>query len=545
MDAFRIITVGGKYKLEFDGHTYGYSNPIGNIGCRWSCILKTCSAHVNTNKSKNKITGGDYMHTHDKDLSKQTKEKSSPLTLNKTPVMSGKGNSSTTPKQAELGQTSYTTPTLETPAIINPKSLLVERNAAIDTIVTKQREKEELEAELAECKLLISNLQDSLKTMEAAWTIDKAELAKLQKQIAPLVLSSSRDVKLTLIGDSHVHNLEPLLHTVFPSTYNIKCYPKSGAGVEDICNLSVREHSAQDIVMLFVGTNDVCKTSWLGIKTSFKKLIDKFKSSRLIVILIPPRRNTTEFNYHIQSLNVKISNFLNEEGVSFINPAIILKNKHYGRDNLHLNKVGKDALCNMIKSYIVDGKLYNILTKSRNCKIGSDRVTTQTTHGKSTSAKTSTSSKTGIKKSTNILNVNSTYRHKHASMGVSDRQLQGSKHSRYPGNRKRFSGDNKQNRGVRQWDKNRGNGKRAGGNHDARFKSRVVYNNVYRGGRNYIPPPAHYNYDYFPPQPYLNNYDYDYYDYNCDPYYNYSYQDQDTHNLTRNVRNAPHGMNFF
>ncbi|KAI5723716.1 hypothetical protein M8J76_009937 [Diaphorina citri] len=88
MDSFKVSTVGGKLKLVFDGHTYGYSNPIGNSGCHWTCVLKPCSAHVNTNKTKTKIIGGDYVHTHDKDPSKRnstTREKNSPSTVKTKP----------------------------------------------------------------------------------------------------------------------------------------------------------------------------------------------------------------------------------------------------------------------------------------------------------------------------------------------------------------------------------------------------------------------------------------------------------------------------
>ncbi|KAI5732409.1 hypothetical protein M8J77_026433 [Diaphorina citri] len=113
------------------------------------------------------------------------------------------------------------------------QSLLNERNAAIDIIISKKICNEELRTDLEECKKLISSLRTTIQTMDAAWELDKAELTRLRKQIENM--SSNRRVKLSIIGDSHVHHLEPIMSKVFPGTYDIKCYPKSGSGFSDIC----------------------------------------------------------------------------------------------------------------------------------------------------------------------------------------------------------------------------------------------------------------------------------------------------------------------
>ncbi|KAI5742475.1 hypothetical protein M8J77_007630 [Diaphorina citri] len=159
-------------------------------------------------------------------------------------------------------------------------SLREERDAAITTIMTKEQEKEQLEAEiialkaeLSESETVIQNLRKSRSTMEASWAADKMELETLRKRInTPVVISSSSGsssssiqntssdakIKLTVIGDSHVHNLESVLVKVFPATYDIKCYAKSGSGIQDVCSVAVREHGSQDLVIVFAGTNYTC-----------------------------------------------------------------------------------------------------------------------------------------------------------------------------------------------------------------------------------------------------------------------------------------------
>uniref|UniRef100_A0A8D9E0D5 FLYWCH-type domain-containing protein n=1 Tax=Cacopsylla melanoneura TaxID=428564 RepID=A0A8D9E0D5_9HEMI len=541
MDNFEIDTVNGKYRLKFDGYTYGYSNLIGKIGSRWNCVNKPCRAFVNINRSKDKITGGDYIHTHVKEFSDPSvspKEKNSPSSVKKTPStggnMSGLTNESrfdTTlqtpppnlvpPSNSE--QTPYTTP--GTPTNTQAASLLEQRNVAIDTIAAKEREKEKLEADLVECKILIANLTESIKTIEAAWDADKAELEILRKQVPGLQLScsnngassSSREnrTKLSIVGDSHVHNLEPVLCKIFPSSYDIKCYAKSGAGVEDICTLPVRQHGPQDIVVLFVGTNDVCKKSVAGLESSYLKLIDKFKGCKLVAILIPPRRNSAEFNTHIYSLNVKISNFLKKKGVSFVNPSIIIRSKHYNRDNLHLNKTGKTSLCQMIKSHVVEGKEFNTLTKptdtNSNSHTRSDRA-----NKSNTSTRNIGNKKTRTKHGTNTQGTGQL----NYAGNANTQRPNTSKYSRYSGHNDRYPSDNIPNRDGSKWRKRGGKdkGKQVGRNSDPNFNTRVVYNTAYCDPGYYAPPPPldHYDYELLSPYPY--HYDYDHY---YDPYVHY------------------------
>ncbi|KAI5756571.1 hypothetical protein M8J77_025980 [Diaphorina citri] len=563
MDSFKVSTVGGKLKLVFDGHTYGYSNPIGNSGCHWTCVLKPCSAHVNTNKTKTKIIGGDYVHTHDKDPSKRnstTREKNSPSTVKTKPStdMSGQPGPATpkgpppaapapnaAPSTDISGQSRPATPSgppapdpaLTTPGDTATNSLLIQRDAAIDTIVTKEREKEELEAELADCKVLISNLQDSIRTIEAAWDADKAELENLRKQVSAsrqLSCSSSSGSsrkKLSIVGDSHVHNLEPVLRKVFPPSYDIKCYPRSGASVEDICTLSVRQHGPEDIVILFVGTNDVCKKSWSSLEASFVKLIEKFKGCKLVVILVPPRRNSDEFNNHIHSLNVKISNLIKNKGVSYVNPASVLRNKHYSRDNLHLNKLGKTSICQMLKSNVINGTQFADLTKPNNSHTGSNRANL---------SKVTSNKKTRATHETNTRAKGST-RHQNSTgnTGSANGQTPRSRYSRYSPN-SQYTRDEMQGRDGARWRKGKGKGKgtqHVGRNKDSRVNTRVFYNNTYRGPAYYPPPPPpfpdHYDYGFppFPPHPY----DYGYY-YDVEPY-SYPYEDHQgtSRGMTRNT----------
>lgn len=390
MDCFKIITVSGKYKLLFEDHSYRYSHLNGNNGSRWTCNIKNCTAYVNINKQKDKITGGEYVHNHLADYGKQStaspKEKdstkNSPLSSRKSQSTTGTPAESNTPKLADIqvslppaavhgGQDkTLDISTSLSPQSVRDTSILEQRNAAISTIMVKEQEREQLEAELAECRSLITSLQESLRTMEAAWEADRTELELLKKRSPSLVISSdkakpsnSAKIKLTIVGDSHVHNLESVLSKIFSAKFNVKSYAKSGSSIQDVLSVSIREHNSEDYVIVFAGTNDVCKKSWATIEASLNQIIEKFCACKLIFIIVPPRRNAVVFNNHINALNVKICAFLDKKNVAYVNPSLVLRNNHYNRDGLHFNKEGKRSLCIMLREHIVEKKLFKLSNK--------------------------------------------------------------------------------------------------------------------------------------------------------------------------------------
>lgn len=501
--SINLITLNGKTRLIFDSFTFGYSNPIGNTGCRWTCVTKSCTAFVNTTKAKDKIIGGDFVHTHAKELSK--------LNRKPTPI--------NTPENSPLTSrdTYWSTATLKPGSMTGADTTVIQNGASTPSHADIAAQKEQLVAELAESKAMITRLQTSLSTMEAAWEVDKTELESLRKQINSSRLSSdsstSRNtdsvsctrVKLSIVGDSHVHNLESILSNVLPN-YDIKCYPRSGSGVDDICDRPLREHGAQDIVVLFTGTKDVCKKSWSSIETSLSKIIDKFATCRLIVMLIPPRRNAGEFNHHIYSLNVKISNLLKTKGVAILNPGLVLKSSHYSKDNLHLSKLGKGSIAQMIKSSILDGKLFSTLSKPKeqNSKVRSEGVPSPKNQSKNSKNQQNTYSRVASLKTRNFNN-------------------------RYPNDVQNKS----QVRGGIKSCKGKGPHLNQHENRNSRFPTRVVYNNSTQARHvrpfnyppsgyypNHCPPPPsdYYHYDYLSPS---YNYKFDYYDhyyYRPEPY---------------------------
>lgn len=531
MDNFKIIFVGGKYKLVFNGHTYAYSSSLGPGGFTWNCVINQCKAHVKTDKEKVSIIGGDYIHTHEKEkeTSKRTtanaRTSSSPSSIKKPSSTPGQ-----TPKMSPGESPKTTTPVNNG---LNA-SLQKERDAAIDIIATKQREKDQLEAELIECKNLVKDLQESLKTMEAAWDADRTELEQLRKKHAVSPASSTseselsqnslRKIKLSIVGDSHVHNLKHLLQKTFPANFDIECYAKSGACVNDLCTTDVRQHGPEDVVVLVVGTNDVCKTSWSSLETSFSKLIEKFKVCKLVVMLVPTRRNSAEFNTHIHSLNLKISNLLKKKGVTYVNPASVLKNVHYSRDNLHFNKAGKLSICQMFKACIINKKDFSTLTKPNITFTRNERAYNLRQYSKQS-----------------ISN-----KHKSKSQALSVQQgssinIQRPTHNsniRYSGNvGGRYHANNTQFRGGVRKSKA---GQERGRKNNTRFNNRVVYNSGFRGPAYYpLPPPFQSSYHglgldfYTPPPPHPTSYDYDYF---CPEPYDYQPRSNMTRHKPRNTR---------
>jgi hypothetical protein len=208
--------------------------------------------------------------------------------------------------------------------------------------------------------------------------------------------------------------------------------------------------------------------------------------------LVPPRRNSDEFNNHIHSLNVKISNLIKNKGMSFVNPASVLRNKHYSRDNLHLNKFGKTSICQMLISHVINGTQFADLTKPNNSHTGSNRANL---------SKVTSNTKTRANHETNTRAKGST-RHQNSTgnTGSANGQRPKSRYSRYsPNTNSRYTRDEMQGRGGAKWRKRKGKGKgtqHVGRNRDSRLNTRVFYNNTYRGPGYYPPPPFPDHYDY-------------------------------------------------
>ncbi|KAI5695389.1 hypothetical protein M8J75_015834 [Diaphorina citri] len=239
MSNFNIVLHNGKYRLHFQGFAYCYSNPIGIVGSHWGCIVAACPAHVKINKAKDTIIGGDFTHNHESSDTTTTKPSSprSPKTTSsfstppKTKPISKKSDlQNGTPFSTPKGPSKSSEDAVDSNDILNI-SYKEQRDAAIDTIMTKENELETFKKELSESKDLIESLKASISAIEAGWEVDRAELKELRSELSKF--RSESKIKLTVIGDSHVKFLEDGLSKLFPAYFDIKCLAKSGATMED------------------------------------------------------------------------------------------------------------------------------------------------------------------------------------------------------------------------------------------------------------------------------------------------------------------------
>ncbi|XP_026686349.1 uncharacterized protein LOC113471416 [Diaphorina citri] len=108
-----------------------------------------------------------------------------------------------------------------------------------------------------------------------------------------------------------------------------------------------------DTLILFSGANDVSHTSWNAIRSTYEEILTKYHFCRVGVVLIPLRRGSHHLNTQISHINQKLIKFLTPKQVLIFNPQSILGNEDYAPDGLHMNKKGKEKICDLLKSQLV------------------------------------------------------------------------------------------------------------------------------------------------------------------------------------------------
>uniref|UniRef100_A0A8D9B1H1 Uncharacterized protein n=1 Tax=Cacopsylla melanoneura TaxID=428564 RepID=A0A8D9B1H1_9HEMI len=275
--------------------------------------------------------------------------------------------------------------------IVEKERIIVRQETEIETLKGKIRSIEEsaiqvedikrIEDELEQTKNTTTKLKTIISTMEAGWEVDKLELEKIKSTPTeqqpgkptniPAVKKTQNKVHygnpkpgpsritVSMLGDSHVRGLEALLGANLPKHYDVQCHYKPGSRVEELHAFKIGKHTEEDIIVLISGTNDVSKTSIKNVKESLCKFVNSNNVCTIVMVLVPLRRNTNNINSHIRDFNKQISNqFKNNEKVIILDPNTILKSGDYVPDDLHLNKIGKGKLVEMIRDCIAPGTLF-------------------------------------------------------------------------------------------------------------------------------------------------------------------------------------------
>lgn len=252
------------------------------------------------------------------------------------------------------------------------KTKIDEMSASENTGLVNEK-KHDLQDELEEHKRLVSSLLTTVKTLEAALSVKESKKEPSKSKTVPLdrraiakanptktdISNSSSQTKITIVGDSHVRLLQKLLISKVSPTCNIQCVFRGGSTLGEVPDLlAERKFTASpgDILTIFAGANDVCKTSWNELKSTFEKILTKYNTCRIGVVLIPLRRGSHRLNSHISHLNQKIVSYFVSKDVKIIDPEPVLSQEDYSIDGTHLTKPGKDKICELLKQTLLDTK---------------------------------------------------------------------------------------------------------------------------------------------------------------------------------------------
>uniref|UniRef100_A0A8D8TJG2 Uncharacterized protein n=1 Tax=Cacopsylla melanoneura TaxID=428564 RepID=A0A8D8TJG2_9HEMI len=242
--------------------------------------------------------------------------------------------------------------------------------------------------DLEELKTLVSGLLTSVKTLEAKLSITEPTQIKAgNKNLPPpqnknfkstkprgkstktevpkanvsetscihpasQIPGSSKDgTRVIVVGDSHVRQLQDILAPKLPSR-EVQGIFKGGSKLGNVLDLLEEESfhwTLGDMLIIFSGANDVCGTSWNVLKSIYEDILSKYQKCKIGVVLVPLRRGAHQLNSNIEHLNQKIVNFFRFKNVFILDPQSILDQQDYCPDGLHLNKLGKEKMCELIK----------------------------------------------------------------------------------------------------------------------------------------------------------------------------------------------------
>ncbi|KAI5751933.1 hypothetical protein M8J77_012208 [Diaphorina citri] len=156
--------------------------------------------------------------------------------------------------------------------------------------------------------------------------------------------------KLFVIGDSHTRELQSILQQSKSSKFVAKVICMPGSTFGQVVNaIKPDKVSANTMICVVAGTNDVFKTSWNSIQSSIDKLYSKCKNNQILIVLSPPRFDVKRINKHIINLNVKVKHYISKyKNMTCLDPHNFINIHHMSTDLLHLNGRGKFLLCSKI-----------------------------------------------------------------------------------------------------------------------------------------------------------------------------------------------------
>lgn len=236
---------------------------------------------------------------------------------------------------------------------MNMQDWIYMREGLIDKICDQEKE-------ITNLKDQLKHLQEQLRCELPRSNISTTPASeKIQNTMNPKELVTS----CFLIGDSHVRGLQDLFSQITPTSCKIGSFFQPSAGFHDIAEVHVQSPNLinahnLDCIVIMCGTNDVCSSPWYTMQKALDILLLKFRPCKQILVIgIPLRYNITRLNSHTHRLNTKIKKYVMNKSsihnqVTYIDSTKFIKPRHYARDGLHFNKLGKIKLCEKIKCAI-------------------------------------------------------------------------------------------------------------------------------------------------------------------------------------------------
>ena len=138
------------------------------------------------------------------------------------------------------------------------------------------------------------------------------------------------------------------------------CLP--GARIEDVSGRVNKIVGDEEVVAVQVGTNNICRDNQGLMRSKFKELICKLKSTRTkgVVCGILPRFDGKVSWGKILSFNKWLRNECSLEGFLFVDSWATFQNRRdlFSKDGLHLSGIGANELGRLI-ARAVDSQLSN------------------------------------------------------------------------------------------------------------------------------------------------------------------------------------------
>uniref|UniRef100_A0A8D8T5V8 Uncharacterized protein n=1 Tax=Cacopsylla melanoneura TaxID=428564 RepID=A0A8D8T5V8_9HEMI len=158
-----------------------------------------------------------------------------------------------------------------------------------------------------------------------------------------------RNPNVFIVGDGHVRNMKEALSKIIPSEWSIKTSYDQNAILQDVSNDLIKTVKGCDHLILFAGSNDMFSSSLKSMKASLKTVMETFKDSKQIhLLLVPERYDDISYNYHIKKANEQISETVAPyQNVTVYNPKHIVDCLDYC-DNFFIDRQGKIKICTEI-----------------------------------------------------------------------------------------------------------------------------------------------------------------------------------------------------